>query len=92
MSRTKYSKKYKKRMAPLEIVGNTFQIQNGKLILTKRGKALSKDQLKIVDAHAKKHKVRSFSQCKPVEKTSYDLELFKLFNIEEYTEDHPEEV
>ena len=89
MSRTKYSKKYKKRKAPLEIAGNTFQIQNGKLILTKRGRALSKQQLKIVDTHAKKHRVKSFSQCKPIEKTSYELDLFRLFNNEEYCEEQP---
>ena len=83
----KYSKKYKKRFSPLEIAGNTFRIENGKLILSRRGKSLKPQHLDIINAYAKKHHVKSFTEIKPIEQTTYDIQNFLLFSQQEYNVD-----
>lgn len=83
----KYSKKYKKKFAPLQIGGNTFRIQNGKVILTKSGGSLSPQQLKIVNKYARKHRVESFSQYSRTETSSCSLEDFFFFSNLEFCED-----
>lgn len=83
----KFSKKYKKRFKPLQIAGNTFHIQNGRVVLSKSGDSLNPQQQKLVNDYARKHKAKSFSQRSHIETSSCSLEDFFFFSNLEYCED-----
>lgn len=83
----KFSKKYKKKYKPLQIGGNTFRIQNGRVILTKSGRSLTPQQLKQLDEYSRKHNAKSFSQYNHIEQPSCSLEDFFFYSNLEFCED-----